>query len=55
MDVLNNGVINSDELKEIFTKLGYDISDEEVVEIIHSLEVRTHNVLTYSEFVVGCI
>ena len=55
LDVLNNGVINSDELKEVFTKQGYSISDSEVSQIISSLEVRTHNVLTYTEFVMGCI
>ncbi len=55
LDVLSNGVINDIELKKAFTDMGYQISDTEVEEIIHSLEVRTHNVVSYTEFVMGCI
>lgn len=55
LDVLDNGVINDDELKKAFTDLGEEISDREITEIIHGLELRTTNVITYTEFVTATI
>lgn len=55
LDVLDNGVINESELKKAFTDLGEEIESAEVEEIVHSLELRTKGVITYTDFVTACI
>lgn len=56
VDSLNNGVINADEIKKAFHDIGHeDISDEEIQEIITSIQLRMKNIVTYTEFVTACI
>jgi calcium-dependent protein kinase len=55
LDVLNNGVINKDELRNIFDELKEEVSEKELNDVINSLELRTKNVITYTEFITGVI
>lgn len=56
IDSLNNGVINAEEIKKAFQDIEHvTITDEEVLEIISSLQLRMKNIVTYTEFVTACI
>lgn len=55
LDVLDNGVITNVELRKAFDELGEETTDKEIEEIIKSLELRTHGIVTYSEFITAAI
>lgn len=55
IDVLNNGVIVGDEIKKAFEEMGRPITQEEIDDIMQSLELRIKGVITYTEFITACI
>ena len=55
IDVLNNGVLTTMELRKIFDELGEEIADKELEDILKSLELRTRGVITFTEFISATI
>lgn len=55
LDALNLGILNVDELRKAFSESGMEIDDSELHKILHSLELRITNVLTFTEFASACV
>ena len=55
IDVLGNGVINNVEIEKLFASQGEHLSEKEVQDIVTSLELRTKNTITYSEFITAVL
>ena len=55
LDILNSGVLTQMEIHKAYTDLGEEISMKEVEEIVKSLELRTRNVVTFTDFITSTI
>jgi calcium-dependent protein kinase len=55
IDVLDNGILMTPELKKAFTELGVAVTDMELEETIRGLEQRAKGAITYTEFISATI
>lgn len=55
LDYLNNGAITSNELQAFFSEFNEELEYQEAMDIINSLSVKGKEVITFKEFLTGCI